>query len=337
MACTIYDIAKECNCSTTTVSKVLNNVGKISSEKRKEILETANALGYVRSQSAVSLASSNKSSHLIGVVLHIREDRSITHELFSEIINYLRIEVEKEGYDICFLRNLTNKDKLTYSQLVQSRGIDGIVILSLSTDTKKFLELMDVKTPKVSFDLFNTDYFVTSMNKEGVADMVDYLVSMGHTRICYVRPGSGGVAKKRLEGFIEGLSRNNIPYDPRMIIDAPYYSKGSAKEATDKALNSGINPTAIMYPDDYTAISAIPYLRKLGLKVPNDISITGFDGVEVSKVMRPSIVTVRQDTKEIGKSCAKLLLAQLSNREVENKRIIVPTKLLKGESVKKIN
>lgn len=337
MACTIYDIAKKCNCSTTTVSKVFNNVGKISKEKKKEILDAASELGYVRSHSAIFLASSSRSNHLIGVVLHISEEKSITHELFSEIINSLRIEVEKEGYDICFLRNLKSDDKLTYTQLVNSRGIDGIVILSMATESKKFTQLMNTDVPKVSFDLLNSEYYVTSMNKEGVAGLVDYLVSMGHTRICYVNPDTGGVAQKRLEGFIEGLSKNNIPFDSRMVIKAPYYSTGAAKIATDKALSSGIEPTVIMYPDDYTAVSAIPYLRSIGLKVPNDISITGFDGVELSQVMRPSIVTVKQDTKEIGKNCAKLLLKQLKNQEIENRHVIVPVQILKGESVKKIN
>ena len=337
MACTIYDIAKKCNCSTTTVSKVFNNTGKISSEKREEILKAAKELGYVRMHSAISLASSSRSSHLIGVVLHINDEKSITHELFSEIINSIRIEVEKDGYDICFLRNLKDVDHITYSQLVNSRGIDGLVILSMNTKTKKFNELMNTDIPKVSFDLLNSKYYVTSDSKEGVSKMVDYLVKLGHRRICYVCPYSAGIAKIRFDGFVEGLRRNNIPFDSRMVISAPYYSSGSSKIATDKALASGINPTVIMYPDDYTAISAIPYLRSLGYKVPGDISITGFDGVELSQVMRPSIVTVKQNTKSIGEALAKLLLNQLNKVEDFEKEITVPVEVFEGESVKDIN
>ena len=134
-----------------------------------------------------------------------------------------------------------------------------------------------------------------------------------------------------------GLQMNDIEFDPRMIIEAPYYCKDSAQIATDKALGSGINPTAIMYPDDYTAIAAIPYLRKLGIHVPRDISITGFDGIDIGEVMRPSITSIKQSTHEIGKKCAELLLKQIDNIEIIEQKHIVPAAIFKGESVAKIN
>ena len=121
-----------------------------------------------------------------------------------------------------------------------------------------------------------------------------------------------------------------------MSVTAPFYSSESAKIATDKALSSGISPTAIMYPDDYTAISAIPYLRSLGMKVPLNLSITGFDGVEIALVMRPEITTSQQDTKNIGLEAAKLLLKIINKNEIEEPHIVVKTTLLKGDSAIKI-
>ena len=167
--------------------------------------------------------------------------------------------------------------------------------------------------------------------------MVDYLVSLGHERICYVCPEKSGVSEDRKNGFIKGLKKNNIPFDERMIVNGPYFGKDSALIATENALSSGINPTVIMYPDDYTAISAIPILRKKGYHVPRDMSITGFDGVDIGAVMRPSLVTTVQNTTEIGKNAAKLLLKQINNNEIEEKNIIIPTSLFEGESVSRIN
>ena len=333
---TISDIAKRCHCSTTTVSKVLNNSGNISLEKKREILEAARELKYVRNNSARTLASSNKSSNLIGIILHISEDKSITHELFSNILNYFRIEMEKNNFDICFIRQLEEDSAYEYEDFINSKGIDGVFILSASMELQKIRNLLASDVPVVGFDLPIAKYNISSNNKEAVASMVDYLVSLGHKQICYVAPKDFGVARVRKEGFLEGIKCNNIPFDERMIVVAPFYSSESAKIATDKALSSGIEPTAIMYPDDYTAISAIRYLRSLGKKVPLNISITGFDGVEVASVMRPEITTSSQDFKNIGIEAAKLLLKQINKEEIKEPHVVVKTTLLKGESARKI-
>ena len=333
---TIYDIAKKCECSTTTVSKVLNNSGKISESKKKLILETAKSMGYIASQNARSLASSNKSSHLIGVMLNVSENKSMTHEMFSSILNSFRIEMEKNGYDICFLRTLKDDDYLSYKSLIDSRGIDGLFVLSIDPTTPKMKELFEEDIPYVAFDMENVVPMISSNNKEIVAKMVDYLASQGHTRICYICPSSYGVSKYRYRGFLLGLERNNIAFDERMIVKAPYYSKDSAKIATDKSLASGINPTVIMYPDDYTAISAITYLRKLGKKVPNVISITGFDGIEMGGVISTPLTTVKQDTDEIGYRAAQILLKRLKRSKNIEDHTVIGARLIIGDTVKNI-
>ncbi len=333
---TISDIAKKCHCSTTTVSKVLNNSGNISPKKKEEILRVAEELKYVRNKSAVALASNNKSSRLIGIMLHINEDKSITHELFSTILNYFRIQMEKNDYDICFIRNLDEKSNYEYKNYIKSKGIDGVFLLSASMGLDKVKNLLKSDIPAVGFDLPIAKYNVSSDNQEAVANMVDYLVAIGHRRICYVAPKDFGVALERKEGFLKGIKRNNLEFDERMIIQAPFFSSDSAKTATDSALNNGYNPTVIMYPDDYTAISAIPYLRSINKKVPRDISITGFDGVEIANVMRPQITTSKQDCKNIGIEAANLLLKQINKEKIEHPHVVVKTTLLLGESVKEI-
>ena len=338
MAATIYDIAKACHCSTTTVSKVLNNQGKISKEKRDEILETAKKLGYVRSQTARSLASSDKSSKMVGILLHILEDKSITHELFSGILNSFRNEMEKNGYDICFLRNIDEDSDLEYKDFISSRGLDGLFIISASIEKEKTLNLLkEEDIPLVTFDVENSKVEISSNNKESVASLVDYLVKMGHRRIVFVRPRTYGVSKERYEGFLMGLERNHIEFDERMVVEAPFYSSNSAKIATDLALNSDFNPTVIMYPDDYTAISAIKYLRELGKKVPKDISITGFDGIEIASIMHPSLTTIRQDTKQIGYVAASELLKQINKEAINKKRIIISAEVVEGGSIINLN
>ena len=331
---TIYDVAKACHCSTTTVSKVLNNTGKISKEKKELILRVAKELGYVRSEAARSLAK--KSSRMVGILLHILEEKSITHELFSVILNAFRNEVEKNDYDICLIRNIKEDDEMEYINFINARGLDGVFVLSASIKKEKIVHLLKENIPMVAFDVDKAKYNVSSNNLESVASLVDYLVSLGHQRICYVKTNDYGVSLERYNGFIEGIKRNNIPFDQRMIVEAPFYSKNSAKLATDKVLSTDYKPTVIMYPDDYTAINAIQYLYQLGYSVPNDMSITGFDGIEIGSVTQPSLVTIKQNMEELGINAAKLLLRQINKEKITETKIIVDTEIIKGQSVKKI-
>lgn len=331
---TIYDIAKACGCSTTTVSKVLNGTGHISKKKKEEILATTARLGYVPSHSARTLASSNKSSRLIGIFLHINEEQGIAHEFFSKVLNSFRLQMEQYDYDICFLRDFDDKHKREYQNMISARGIDGAFVFSSSALTnKKLLSVLEKKIPVVGFDIIDAQSFVTSDNMESTTRLVDYLVSQGHQRICYVSPSDIGVSRKRKKGFLIGLEKNGIPFDERMIIRAPYFCADSAKIATDKALSSGINPTVIMYPDDYTALAAIPYLESKGYRVPEDMSLTGFDGLESGHLVHPSIVTCVQDAHALGTKAAELLMKLIAKESVEKKEIIVPTTLYQGDSV----
>ena len=337
MVPTIYDIAKLCNCSTTTVSKVLNRSGKISEKKKEEILRVAKELGYVANKTASSLASSNKSSKMVGIILHVSENKSITHEMFSKILNAFRIEMEKHDYDICFLRNINNDDSVSYESLVNARGLDGVFILSADVNNTKVQNLVNSDIPLVAFDILTAKYVISSNNKEIVAKMVDYLVSLGHKNISFVYPHKYGVSKERYDGFRLGLERNHIEFKEEMVVDAPYYCKDSAKIAIDKSLKDNPNATVIMLPDDYTAVNAISYLRKLNKKVPLNISLTGFDGIELANAVRPSLVTVRQDVERLGLEAAKLLLKQICHEEIEHPHSIVEATILRGKSVAKIN
>ena len=336
MSVTIYDIAKKCNCSTTTVSKVFNNHGNISKKKKAEILKAAEELGYMKSLSAAALARNDKSNRLIGVILHINENKSITHELFSQILNSFRTCIEQEDYDICFMRNVSDDSPYSYSNFVRSRGMDGIFVLSADIGNKKVSELFESNVPIVTFDIPSSEYGVSSNNRESVTNLVDYLCKLGHKKICYVKPKDVGISEQLFEGFVDGLKKNDIKFENDMVVHGPFYKDGSAKMITDSILNSGFNPSVIMYPDDYTAVSALSYLKSIGKKVPEDISITGFDGVELAEFMSPNIVTIRQNTIELGRHAAELLLDLINKKEIVNKRIVVKSTLIKGHSVKEM-
>jgi len=329
---TIYDVAKECGCTSTTVSKVLNGKGYISAEKKKEIFDAVARLGYIPSTAAKNLAT-NK-SQLIGVVLHDTLERNITNELFSKVLNSFRVEMELNGYDIVFL---ARKGNVSYLQKAVARGLEGVLFLCADYSNEGILELMNSPVPNVSLDFEGNDQSVTTNGKESIIELVDYLASCGHRRIVFIDTMESEVAHKRLEGFKEGLQKNGIPFDPRMVQKGEYFRNGVAEVEVNRALDSGIDPTVIIMPDDYTAIDAYRALRKRGLKVGEDISIVGFDGIDLSKYVHPSLTTIGQNTEEMGKAAAKLLLDNIKTGKKELRHISINGEIIYGSSVRNLN
>ena len=328
---TIYDIAKKCNCSYTTVSKVFNNTGAISEKKKKEIFAAAKELGYVPNSTARSLAT--KKSNIIGVILHNFEDRGITHELFSRILNSFRIEAEKNGYDIL----LISQNHESYLMSCKSRAIDGVFVMCCDYSLEKSKELMNGEIPFVCFDNNDVPNSVQSNNKEAIAGMVDYLVSKGHRNIMHINPDDNApVTRSRLEGYMLGLERNNIKFDPRFVQKGSYFHEGASKLNVENVINSGIDFTAIMFPDDYSAIGAAKYLKQYEKEKGIKISYTGFDGVEVTEILASSVTTIKQNTKLIGETAAKILLNEIEGKKTK-KATYIPTIISEGDSVVDMN
>ena len=324
---TIYDIAKKCNCSYTTVSKVFNNTGAISEKKKQEIFAAAKELGYIPNSTARSLAT--KKSHIIGVILHNFEDRGITHELFSRILNSFRIEAEKNGYDIL----LISQNHESYLMSCKSRAIDGVFVMCCDYSLEKSKELINGEIPFVCFDNNDVPNSVQSDNKEAIAKMVDYLVSKGHRNIMYINPDDNApVTRSRLEGYKLGLERNNIEFDSRFIQKGSYFHEGASKLNVENVINSGVEFTAVMFPDDYSAIGAAKYLKQYEKEKGIKISYTGFDGVEVTEILASTVTTIKQNTKLIGKTAAKILLNEIEGKKTK-KATYIPTIINEGETV----
>lgn len=324
---TIYDIAKKCNCSYTTVSKVFNNTGAISEKKKQEIFAAAKELGYIPNSTARSLAT--KKSHIIGVILHNFEDRGITHELFSRILNSFRIEAEKNGYDIL----LISQNHESYLMSCKSRAIDGVFVMCCDYSLEKSKELINGEIPFVCFDNNDVPNSVQSDNKEAIAKMVDYLVSKGHRNIMYINPDDNApVTRSRLEGYKLGLERNNIEFDSRFIQKGSYFHEGASKLNVENVINSGVDFTAIMFPDDYSAIGAAKYLKQYEKEKGIKISYTGFDGVEVTEILASTVTTIKQNTKLIGETAAKILLNEIEGKKTK-KATYIPTIINEGETV----
>lgn len=334
---TVYDIAKYCGVSPSTVSKVMNNYSSIPLETKNKILKAMKELDYVPNAGARTLSKGK--SYNVGVLTYFGTNISpFKHSLFSDILDSFQFEMNKKNYDLLFIsKNVRGKDA-SFLKNCLSRRVDGVLLFG-DIKNSDLQDVLNSEIPSISFDyLGNNSSSVSSNNDEMTIKLVDYLVCCGHKKIAFIGGDTeNDVSNIRLKAYKKALKKHKIKVDDNLIISGRYYETDNIEEIIKNLLKLKNRPTAIMFPDDYTAIAAIKIFSKLGLSCPNDISITGFDGITVGQLISPSLTTIKQDVKKIGQELAKELLKMLTNNTYEKKHIIVEGQLIEGESVKKID
>ncbi|MBR5356874.1 MAG: LacI family DNA-binding transcriptional regulator [Lachnospiraceae bacterium] len=331
------DIAAKCNVSVATVSKALNDQSDIGEETRKLIKKTAREMGYFPNSLARALRT-NK-SYNIGV-LFVDEGRSgLTHDYFSRVLDSFKEVVEDNGYDITFI-NCSKKrpQRMSYLEHSRYRGFDGIVIACIDFTDPEVLELSNADIPLVTIDyMFNNRSSVVSNNYGSMATLMEYIVKNGHKKIAYVCGEDTAVTRNRLAAYYKVLEDNGIEVPDDYVMHGSYRSTSKSEAFTDKLLERPDCPTCILYPDDYSAMGGLNSIHKHGLNVPEDISIAGFDGINIAHKIEPKLTTIRQDTKAIGEMAALKLLSLMERpKSTVEEQLMVDGTLEEGKSVAKI-
>lgn len=337
---TIYDVAKSSGYSITTVSKVLNNYPNVSKKATEKVMTAVRDLGYIPYSSARTLAT--KKSNMIGVVFSEAMDVGITHPFFSEVIEEFKKQVELYHYDLLFVsRNIASHQN--YHDHLRHRGVDGVVVLNLHSEDEELKVFENSDLPAVFIDTYiENSNVVYSDNNLGCSLAVDYLYNLGHRKIAHI---AGNLitftGEKRMEGFKKAVKQYNldIPYDYH--VDGGFFSYDGGRSAMLKLLAHPDRPTAVFVSGDEMAVGAIKAAKELGVRVPEDISIIGFDDIAIAKHLEPSLSTIKQDKKLIGRQAATLLLNEINNMPIINRENIIPVRLIKRNScsrfIKKVN
>ena len=331
------DIAAKCNVSVATVSKALNDQSDIGEETRKFIKKTASEMGYFPNSLARALRT-NK-SYNIGV-LFVDEGRSgLTHDYFSRVLDSFKEVVEDNGYDITFI-NCSKKrpQRMSYLEHSRYRGFDGIVIACIDFTDPEVIELSNADIPLVTIDyMFNNRSSVVSNNYGSMATLMEYIVKNGHKKIAYVCGEDTAVTRNRLAAYYKVLEDNGIEVPDDYVMHGSYRSTSKSEAFTDKLLERKDRPTCILYPDDYSAMGGLNSIHKHGLNVPEDVSIAGFDGINIAHKIEPKLTTIRQDTKAIGEMAALKLLSLMERpKSTVEEQLMVDGTLEEGKSVAKI-
>lgn len=330
------DIAKACDVSVATVSKALSGQQDIGEETRKRIARKAEELGYMANASARALKTNR--TYNIGVLFVDPMHGGLAHEFFSGVLNGIREEAEKNGYDITFINSSVGKRPSTYLQHCLYRGVDGVVIATADFADPMVLELVNSDLPVVPIDhMFNDHASVISDNLRGMDALVRYVVSMGHRDLALIHGEKTTVTTSRLTGFYRACEELGIRVREDMVRESKFHDPEGCARITKEILSLPERPTCIFFPDDYSCIGGYNAIREAGLRVPEDISAVGYDGIPLSRILSPVLTTWRQDSGGLGRTAAARLIEQIEHPKTAIlDREIISGKLQEGASVLRI-
>jgi LacI family transcriptional regulator len=333
----IKDIAKIAGVGVTTVSRVLNNHIDVKEETRKKILEIMDQYNYIPNNSARNLK--RNTSNNIGVLV-----KGIHNPFFSKMIKSIEEEIDKEGYSMILHYNENNSNDIDAAvELIKEKKLKGLICLGGDFENLDKQELVNLKTPivlastyvieKANKALFSS---VIIENEKAAFKAVDYIANLGHEKIGIITTGEEDrtIGKLRFEGYKSALKKNNLEYNEKFV-EIGEYTFESGYQAMDRLLDKNLDLSAVFVTTDIMAIGASKAILSRGLKIPEDISVVGFDGIDYSLYFHPSLTTVVQPVEEMGKKSIDVLFDLLKNKK-NHQHIVLETELQERESCKKL-
>ena len=325
--------------SIATVSLVINNHGRISQETRKKVLKTIKNLNYHPSRSARGLVSRKTGN--IGFIL--TEEHFLRGEPFYSKI-FLGVEFEARIHDYYILlatvsSSFSKGDSLP--RFITERNFDGIIIAGkISRDLINSILKYDMPLVFVDYSLMNGDYpTILTDNIKGGVLATNYLIENGHKNIAFI---GGEISHpsimERLQGYKLALESAKLKSNDQVVItNDDYLSRQNGCSAAEILLNRRKDVTAIFAANDTTAIGVMQCLNNKGIKVPDDISVIGFDDVQADLLLDPPLTTISVPKLDMGTEAIQLLLGIINKENIKARKILVPVKLIIRESTKNVN
>lgn len=331
MSVTIYDVASLAHVSVTTISKILNHKDyDISAETRQRVLDVIKTLNFTPSALARSLVT--KRTNVIALLLP-----DISNQYFADMARGVEDGANLFGYNVILCNTDENpKKELEYLRLLKERCIDGIIIIPISEKDDIFTGKFKIQKPYVLLDRIykNPGDDICKIrfdNVKGGYLATKYLIDKGHKRIGIITgPDINEPSNDRLEGYKLALGQAGIEFDMSLVYEKNFRSQ-SGYEATDILIKNGA--TAIFATNDLMASGVYKAVFELGLKVPDDVSVIGYDNVNLTELLDPHLTTITQPKMQMGKLAAKMLIAKLKGEKAENDIVFDP-KIIERESVR---
>ena len=336
---TIKDVAKYAGVSSATVSYVLTGVNKVSDETRERVLSAIEQLNYQPDFTAISL--SKRESKMIGVIMPLVGDSLAPlfkeNHYISELLSGVEYMCRKKGYDFLISGISKAEECKTW---VMKRNLDAVIVLG-KFPKKVFAEMKALSTPLIFVDSFEQDlasfHNIRIDDEHGGYLGTKHLIELGHRKICFISNGrvDSDVDGQRYQGFKRALKEANIELNEDMVMEGRINSfesgyKIGGEIAKDKRM------TAFFTSSDITALGIIKSLTDLGISVPDDFSIVGFDDLMISRYSSPSLTTIRQDVFRKGAVAAETAIDVIEDKKGIPKLTVLPVEIVVRKSTKAI-
>jgi LacI family transcriptional regulator len=326
---TIVDVANEAGVSYTTVSRVVNNKDNVKPETRERVLMAMTRLGYVVDQRARSLAGGR--SQVIGLLVH-----DVGTSYIGEIIRGIDAEVASAQYDLLLYTTHRRKTKESAYVVTLTRGLADGLLLVLPRDPGAYLEtLSQHRFPHVLIDHRGVDEetpAVAAANRQGAHTATEYLIELGHRRIGFITGAMDQMcAQDRLEGYTAALAEHGIAFDQELVYEGNFFQPPGYAGAS-ALLELPNAPTAIFASNDISAFGVMEAVREHNLRIPEDISVVGFDDIPQAAHVHPPLTTVRQPLEEMGRIATRMLLEYIEDPQRPIERVELPTELVLRQS-----
>ncbi|MFC5703333.1 LacI family DNA-binding transcriptional regulator [Cohnella faecalis] len=324
---TIKDVARRANVSVTTVSNVLNNSGRTSPDTIRKVRQVIEEMEFSPSASARNLR--DKKSHLIAVVVPFLEKGRLQDNPFYW---HLVLGVEEGARNHRLHVILLGVDEEESFSFVQERHLDGLIVVGTYEQSPIFKKILSLDVPCVFMDSYLSDpnlYQIYLDDEVGGYLGTKHLISLGHRRIALLTGKilEGGVSHMRWLGYCRAMEEAGLPYDPDLIREEPVSTIGGY-QAAQYITDARKQITAVFVFSDVGAMGLIKGLHELGVQVPRDVSVVGFDDLFYTDYMLPSLTTVKQDIAERGNIAVQLLLDQISEElRYDSRKVVLPVSL----------
>ncbi|MCX7820123.1 MAG: LacI family transcriptional regulator [Brevinematales bacterium] len=334
---TMADVAKKAGVSIMTVSRVINGVkGKVSEETRKKVLEIVKELNYY--PNSVGRALHGSKLKTIGVVSPlITAGIVLENPFYYELMMGIEDVCTEKGYDVM----ISTRKRLKHSDYLKNyyeRKVDGLIIIAPDINTIDFesIERDNIPVILVGERTTHNINYVDADNENGGFLAVEYLYNKGHRKIA-ILTGNQTMRNSvdRLNGFLKGIKHYDLELREEWILNGNFtYHDGIECAKTLMKLKE--LPTAVFCSNDLSALGFLNEIKKYDIKVPDDISVIGFDNIYASQYSTPPLTTIKQPIIEMGKAAAELLLTKIHNKDIISQGRIFPVGIIERDSVKKI-
>ena len=311
---TIKDLAKLCGVGVSTISRAINNHPDINPETKTMILQKAKECGYVPNNSARNLKRTDSKSVAVLV-------KGITNPFFTKMIKIIEEECKKQHYSMYLQHVESEEDEVVVAQkLIKEKRLRGIVFLGgLYVHSEEKLEKLTVPYVFSTAGMVSHNYdqqlysSITVDDRKESCRMVEYLIELGHKKIAIIVADheEESIGMLRLQGYKDALQKHNITIDEQLIIsselDKEHFSMKNGYEAVKELLKRNVSFTAVYAVSDTLAIGAMRGLHEENIQIPEQISVAGYDGLDMIHYVVPSITSVKQPTEKIAYETMQLL------------------------------